>query len=290
MKKGLLFVMAAVSFGAAPLVLRWGPVSGAAALLVLGIGLAFAASGSFAALAAAGGALGAFGGAVLAPLSPAAGGAVLVGLAYAERTTRVRGKKERLLHIAVGLLGGALAGTLSTAYASASLAVTGVAAVVAAVLVALPLFVEADDPIAHRLESFAEDTSEPARASLREGAELRRAADPSLLVRHDAGQVKKTWSALVRLAEARARLERTVLARHRAVLETATDGPAARAAAVVKRVDERIAEHVSVLARAYAAASTAHAAEASLDDAAMRSVESVGESLESMSKAIVDEV
>ena len=65
---------------------------------------------------------------------------------------------------------------------------------------------------------------------------------------------------------------------------------AERAATVVKRVDERIAEHVSVLARAYAAASTAHAAEASLDDAAMRSVESVGESLESMSKAIVDEV
>ena len=290
MKKALLFAMAALAFGAAPLALRWGPVSGAAALLVLGIGLAFAASGSFAALAAAGGALGAFAGAVLAPVSPAAGGAVLVALAYAERTSRVRGTKERLLHIAVGLLGGALAGTLSTAYASASMAVWGVAAVVAAVLVALPLFVEADDPIAHRLETFADDTSEPARASLREGAELRRAADPSLLARGDAHQVKKTWAALVRLAEARARLEISVLSRHRAALEKAESGPAARAATVVKRVDERIAEHVAALARAYAAASTAHAAEASLDDAAMRSVESVGESLETMSKAIIDEV
>ncbi len=290
MKKIWLFSMAALAFGAAPFALRLGPVSGAAALLVLGVGLAFSASGSFVALAAAGGALGAFASAVLAPVSPAAGGAVLVALAYGERTSRVRGNRERLLHIAVGVLGGALAGTLATAYSSASMAVRLVAAVVSAVLVALPLFVEADDSIAHRLDAFAEDTSDPAKSALQEGAELRRAADPSLLDRQQARQVKRTWTALLRLAEARARLEQSVLAKHRETLEKATDGPAARAAAVVKRVDERIAEHVSVLTRAYAAASTAHAAEASLDDAAMRSVETVGESLESMSKAIVDEV
>lgn len=290
MKKLSLFTMAAIAFYAAPFALRLGPVPGAIALLALGIGLAFAASGSFVALAAAGGALGAFGSAVLAGVSPAAGGAVLVSLAYAERTSRVRGKRERLLHVAVGLVGGALAGTLSTAYSSASLAVRCVAAVVGAVLVALPQFVEADDSIAHRLDAFADDTSDPAKSALREGADLRRAADPTLLDRKQARQVKETWSALLRLAEARARLERSVLAKHRETLEKATEGPAARAAAVVKRVDERIAEHVAVLGRAYAAASTAHAAEASLDDAAMRSVESVGESLETMSKAIVDEV
>jgi hypothetical protein len=259
-------------------------------LLALGIALAFSASGSFAALAAAGGALGAFASAVLAPASPAAGGAVLVGLAFAERTSRVRGRRERLLHIAAGVLGGALAGSLSTAYGSASLAVRGVAAVVAAVLVALPLFVEADDPVAHRLDGYAEDVSAPAKEALREGAELRRAADATLLDRGTARQVKRTWAALLRLAEARDRLERSVLAKHRATLEAATNGPAARAAVVVKRVDERIAEHVSVLTRAYAAVDTARAAEASLDDAALRSVETVGESLESMSKAIVEDV
>ena len=290
MKKATLLVMAALAFGASPLALRGGPVSGALEMLILGVALAFAASGTFASLAAAGGAMGAFGAAVLAPISPAAAGAVLASLAFAERTSRVRGKKERLLHIGASVLGGALAGTLGAAYASASLAVHGVAAVVSAVLVALPLFVEADDPVAHRLETFADDTSEPARASLREGAELRRAADPSLLAGRDARQVKKTWAALVRLADARARLERTVLARHRAALEKAEDGPAARAAQVVKRVDDRIAEHVAVLSRAYAAAGAAHAAEASLDDAAMRSVESVGETLETMSKAIIEEV
>ncbi len=290
MKKILLLAMAALAFAAAPFALHQGPVTGALALVALGVGLAFAASGQVAALAAAGGALGAFGSALLSPVSPAAGGAVLVALAYAERTSRIRSNRDRLLHVGVGLLGGALAGSLSAAYAAASPAVRVVAAVVAAVLVALPLFVDADDSVAHRLDAFAEDVSEPARAALREGAELRRAADPSLLDRSTSRQVKRTWSALLRLAEARARLEQTVLARHRAVLEQAKEGPAARAASVIRRVDERIAEHVIVLGRAYAAVTTARAAEASLDDAALRSVESAGESLESMSKAIVDEV
>lgn len=290
MKKIPLFTMAALAFAAAPLAAQWGPVSGALALLALGIGLAFAASGSIVALAAAGGALGAFGSAVLSPASPAAGGAVLVALAYAERSARVRGHRERLLHIAVALVGGALAGSLSAAYAAASPAVKIVSAVVASVLAALPMFVEADDSVAHRLDAFAEDVAEPAKAALREGAELRRAADPSLLDRSTSRQVKSTWSALLRLAEARAHLERTVVARHRAALEQAKEGPAARAAAVIRRVDERIAEHVAVLGRAYAAVTTARAAEASLDDAAMRSVEMAGESLETVSKAIVDEV
>lgn len=290
MRKIPLLFLAALVFAASPVVQAWGPVSGALALLVLGVALAFAASGSFAALAAAGGALAAFGGAVLSPASPAAAGAVLVALAYAERTTRIRNTRDRLLHVGVALLGGALSGTLSAAYAASSPAVRIVAAVVAAVLVALPRFVEADDAVAHRLDAFAEDVSEPARAALREGAELRRAADASLLDRATSRQVKRTWAALVRLAEARARLERTVLARHREVVEQAKEGPAARAAAVIRRVDDRIAEHVTILGRAYAAVTTAHAAEASLDDAALRSVEAAGETLETMSRAIVDEV
>ncbi|MBK8252666.1 MAG: hypothetical protein IPK82_08360 [Polyangiaceae bacterium] len=290
MKKFALFAVAAMAFAAAPYALRFGPVSGAIAFLVLGVALAFAASGSFVAFAAAGGAVGAFASAVLAPVSPGAAGAALVGLAFAERSSRVRGNKERLLHIAVAVLGGALAGSLSTAYAASSSSVRVVAAVVAAVLVALPLFVEADDFVAHRLETFASDVSAPANASLAQGAELRRAADSSLLDRATRRQVKNTWSALVRLAEARARLEQTVLVPHRATLETAKEGPAAKAAAVVRRVDDRIAEHVAALTRAYTAATTANAAEASLDDAALRSVESAGETLESLSNAIVDEV
>jgi hypothetical protein len=59
---------------------------------------------------------------------------------------------------------------------------------------------------------------------------------------------------------------------------------------VLARVDQRIADHVGVLTRAYVALDSAHAAEASLDDAAMRSVETVGESLEQVTSAIVEEV
>ena len=47
--------------------------------------------------------------------------------------------------------------------------------------------------------------------------------------------------------------------------------------------------HVGVLSRAYLAVDTAAAAEVSLDDAALRSVETVGESLEQVSKAMVEE-
>jgi hypothetical protein len=54
-------------------------------------------------------------------------------------------------------------------------------------------------------------------------------------------------------------------------------------------VDERIGEHVKALSRAYTAAGAAQAAEASLDDAALRGVEHAGESLEEVSRAIVDQ-
>jgi hypothetical protein len=79
----------------------------------------------------------------------------------------------------------------------------------------------------------------------------------------------------MRLAEARARLLR------------AAASPSSTA--VVKRVDERIADHVKALARAYTAAGAAKAAEVTLHDAALRGVETAGESLEEVSRAIVDQ-
>jgi len=58
---------------------------------------------------------------------------------------------------------------------------------------------------------------------------------------------------------------------------------------VLRRVDERIGDHVKALSRAYTAAGAARAAEASLDDAALRSVETAGDSLEALSRAMVEE-
>jgi len=279
MRKIAFLVAAAACFGLAPFAGRLGVVSGSALLLAVALGLAAAASGAFDPLSLAGGALGAFASVVLSTASPAAGGAALVGLAFAERTMRVRGQAARLLHLGAALGGGALAGSLASAYASASPAVRSVAVVVSAVMVALPLLVDADDPIAHALDAAADDVAEPARASLREAAELRRTAEEELLDRRAAREVRNTWRSLLRLAEARIRLERR-----------RTQASASHAGAVLVRIDQRIADHVGVLGRAYVAVDAARAAEASLDDSAMRSVETVGESLEQVSKAIVEEI
>jgi hypothetical protein len=54
-------------------------------------------------------------------------------------------------------------------------------------------------------------------------------------------------------------------------------------------VDQRIGEHVTALTRAYTAIDTARAAEVGLDDAALRGVETVGDSLEEVSKAMVEQ-
>lgn len=58
--------------------------------------------------------------------------------------------------------------------------------------------------------------------------------------------------------------------------------------AVLSMVDQRIAEHVTVLARAYTAVDTVSAARIGLDDTALKNVESIGESLDEVSRAIVE--
>jgi MFS family permease len=292
MRKLTFLIAAAAAFGLGPFASKLGAVTGSALLILLAALLAIAASSTLSALSAAGGALGAFACSVLSGTSPAVAGAAFVGLAFAERSSRVRGQSQRLLHIGATLLVGALAGSLTTAYGAASPAVRAVAVVVAAVLVALPLLIDADHPVAHALESAADEVSEPARAALREGAGIRRNAEEAVLDRKTAEQVKQTWASLLRLAEARMRLERSVGAARGSALQAATAPSQAKpshADAVVKMVDQRIGEHVTALTRAYTAVDAAAAAEVGLDDAALRGVETVGDSLEEVSKAMVEQ-
>jgi len=279
MKKIAFLLAAASTFTALPLTLSGGAGSTVSAVLLvaLSVGLAVAASESLNALAVGAGAMGALFSGVLGVVSPAVGGAALVGLAFAERTTRVRGSSARVVHLGGALLGGAIAGAIAHAYAPAAFVVRAVAVVVSAVVVALPLLVDADDPVAHMLDQSARDVSGEAQASLKEGAELRRSADDVVLTRADAKRVRRTWRSLLRLAEARVRLERAA---------ARTKGGSA--GAVVEMVNQRIEDHVRVLTRAYTAVDTAHAAAAGLDDADLRSVEVVGESLEEESRALVE--
>ncbi len=287
----LAFVVAAASlFAMAPIADRFGPLVSSLALVWLSVLVAVFASHGVSSLAVASGALGALGSGMLGGVSAAVAGAVLVGAAFAERTTRVRSKTARAVHVLVALVSGALAGSLSSAHAAASLPVYGVAVIVGAVLAALPLLVEADDPVAHALTQSAAVVAEPAKQALLDGAELRRQAMEVPLDRATAGRVRKTWQSLVRLAEARVRLEKS---RPRALVRiaegTTPSAPAVAAAdAVLSMVDQRIAEHVSVLSRAYTAVDTARAAAVGLDDVALKNVESMGDSLEEVSRALVE--
>ena len=296
----LAFIVAAASlFALAPVANRFGPVASSVALVWLGVLLAVCASGAAQSLAVASGAFGAFGSGILATVSPAAAGAVLVAAAFAERTTRIRSRTARAVHVLVALVGGGLAGTLSTSFNASSIPVMAVAILVAAVLSALPLLVDADDPIAHALDQAAAAVGEPARAALVSGAELRRNAEEVPLDRATQARVRKTWGSLLRLAEARVRLERSrpkLLVRIGEVVPASLPSPAALATttppsaadAVLAMVDQRLTEHVTVLAKAYTAVDTARAAAIGLEDADLRTVDSMGDSLEDVSRAMIE--
>lgn len=279
-RKLALIMAALAAFGLWPFVGRLGPVLGSLCLLSLGVTLSLAASATWDSLAAATGALAALFAALTSTASPALFGATLVGLAYVERTTRVRGSNAKLTHLGIALVTGALAGTVTQAYTSAALEIRAVSVLVASVLVALPLFVDADDPIAHALDGLASDIGKDASASLKEGAALRRQVDEGLLDASALKDVRLSWRALVRLAEARARLE----AARPSSTNASTHG------AVVRRVDERIAQHVGALRRAYLAADSAHAAETietSQDKQALEAVENASAALEETSEALI---
>jgi hypothetical protein len=276
MTKVLFFLAAVATLAGASLATRLDTVTGSLLLVALGVAMAWAASESVSAFGATTGALGAFGGTVLASGSAAVGAAIFVALAYAERTTRVAKAPAKLIHVATALIAGGLAGSVASSYASASLAVHGVAVVVSAVLIALPLLIEADDPTAHTLDALAREISGSSSNELHRGAELRRTADDAVLG-DGAALVRRTWRSLVRMGEARARLERN---------RTRASGTAA--VAVVEMLDQKIAAHVSTLTRAYTAVDTAHAAAVGLDDAALKGADTDAESLDEVSQAMVD--
>lgn len=272
-----LLAASALAFGLMPFTTRLGVVLGALATVLFGVLLAAAASFGPSAVAVASGALGAFASGVLSNQLPALAGAVLLGMAFAERTLRVRDRNGRIVHVVVALGAGGLAGYLAMHYAGSDLLVRSVVIIVAAVLALAPLMIPADDPLAHALEELAHSLPVPAHDRLVAAAELRRGVDESLLDTASARDARDAWKNLLRLARARARL-------------VSVKTPNDRAMAVVRRVDQRIGEHVESLTRMYTAADAASAVSVSLDDAALRSVETTRETLDEVSKAILEEV
>jgi hypothetical protein len=271
---------AALLFAVWPSTALMGTIPGAVASVGLAVLLATAASGGANALAMAYGAVGALSAGVLSPGASVAGGSLLLLAAYGERTGRVRSRAAKLVHLAAAAGGGAAAGAVVASFAQAPPGVRAVAVIVAAVIAAIPHVVSADDLVASALDGVAREVGEPAKGALAAGADLRRNADDALLDRATSRAVRRTWRALVRLAEARLRVQRS-----RAVRAAPSPGAAD---GVLALLDARISDHVGAIARAYSAVDAVRAAELGLDDAALRAAQSAGEALDHVSSAIVD--
>ncbi len=272
-----IFAVAAVSVLALlPWLSRIEPLLASAVLLALCVLTAMAASASIQTLSVMAGSIAALVGGMLFSAAPALSGALLLGLIYAERTYRVRGRREQGLHLVLALIGGALSASLCAHYLDVSITTRGVAYSLVAVLVMLPFVLEADDPLAHELQNLGAELGGAVGELLRTGAGLRRDGDPGLLDKSTCREVRASWTSLISVARARARIETNRAAR------------SAHRLALIARLDGRIEQHVTALGRTFTAAQEVRAAEASLDDEALRNVETSGESLEQISRALVD--
>jgi MFS family permease len=288
---------AALLFGAAPFLGRLPPLPASLALVVLAVTFACAASGIVSAIAIGAGAIGALVAASFGGVATLAGGALIVTAAYAERTLRVRGTASRSLHVGLAAVTGAAAGALVHSYIAASPTFRVVASAMAATLLLVPLLIPADDAVASALEQLASQLPASLRYPLLDTVALRRHGRDVPFDRSTSREVSRTWSSLLRLAEARARLDesRRAAPAHltgRAPSKSAVDesnvAPPSPADAVAAMLERKIHEHVGVLARAYTAVDAARAATLGLDDAAMRTVETTGDVMDEMSRAMVD--
>jgi hypothetical protein len=276
--KRLLYVLAlAVAFFALPLANRQGPFVSVAALVLVGVGLALLASAHANAISVGTGAFAALGAGVMGTTSPAAAGAVFLMLVFAERTMRVRGNVPRAVHVLLSLIAGGMSGAITSMYVNAQPLVYGVACATAAVVAGLPLLIDADHPVAHALDLVAADLPSDVRDRIREGATLLRESQDIPLDADVEKDVQSTWKSLLKLSHARAKVE--THARNRT---------GKHVQGVVAMLDKRIAEHVSLLSRAFTATDTANAARLGMDDAALKSVKSASLALEASGEAMVD--
>ncbi len=273
----LLLASAGGLFAALPYAARGGQWTGTVVPMALSIAFAVAAAGRPGGLAVMAGAVAAFAGSLAWSMMPALGGSVVVGLAYAERSLRVRPLRARLVHLGLALVAGGAAGALAASYAASPLLPRGVAVVMCAVLAALPYLVEADDPRVLFLEAAARRIGPPVASTLLDGVELLR-CDLTPLDRETRANVEKSWRSLERIVEARLAILRG----------SARTGRGETAALVTAMVDRQITEHVASLTRAYAAAATMGAAEAGIDDRALRDVDARGEALDEQTRALVE--
>jgi len=274
MRGVLLLVTACAMFAVLPYTARGDVVSGTLLPVVLAIALAIAVAGRVSGASVMAGAVAALTGSLAWGLVPCFGGALVLTLAYLERTLRVRSLPARAVHVALATAGGGSAGMLSASYAHASPVLFGVALALCGVLCAAPLLVAADERRVVILEAAARRLGPPLALALREAADLLRSWDALVVDAETAAQMATSWRSLERVIEGRLRL---------------VGSPRTESGALVTgMLDRQIAEHIASLLRAVAASTMVGAAEAGLDDRAMRDVHARGEVLEEQSRAMVE--
>jgi MFS family permease len=277
MRRFAYFIACGLLFATLPSVETLPVLISSALLVAMGVALACAASGRFNALAVAAGAVGAFGSGALRPVVPAAAGALLFALAFGERSLRVRSPAARMAHVGISLVGGALAGQLLAAFSSSNVALWLVSIVVAVALSALPLLLDADDPKAFALDQIAREAPPAAAKLLTDAAELRRNSLDVSLEPSAKASVERSWDALMGLGEARSKLEKT---RMRSASE-AIDS-------VAKMLEEKMSAHLDALRKAFSAADSMKVFARVADDGALAGVAATGESLEEVSKVLLE--
>ncbi len=225
-------------------------------------------SGRASSLSIAAGALAAVALSALSPSNASAAAAIAMATIFLPRTIRARTDTMRGLAFIGSLVAGASAGAIAAHYAHAPDAVLAAAALVAALIAALPLLVPADDAVAWSLAQYARESGDSSKASLLKAVALRRRVDGDIegLGATAHGRLKRAWSALEAAARAR------VLAR----------------GASADVLDQRITSHVDALERAYAAADERFARTAGLDDKALRNVNLEADSMAAEASALAE--
>jgi hypothetical protein len=138
---------------------------------------------------------------------------------------------------------------------------------VAAALIALPLALDHDDPLAIRLEAAAATLPVGPRSELLSSAQLRRATLTSTLTRDSQASVAMAFETLLRLAQSRSEL---------AALDANAINPVAVA------IDKKIAFAVHTLRRAFAASDSLAAMADTADATAIGQLDAVSSSLEAL--------
>lgn len=276
LKRMSFVVMVAVVLGATASLDRLSPIPSALLLVASTVLLACSASGGFSWATVSFAAVGAFAGAALRGTSAAAAGAIVLVSVFVERTLRVRGGIGRTVHLGAALLTGGAAMFITETFRVRDPSLFCVAIAVGTALCALPLLIDADDAMAAELDRVSKVVPNPAAEELRAAAQMRRRVKDVVMDADVAKNVEGTFETLLRLAEARVRIQRV----------SEVDGDSGRKVAAL--VDGKIALCATAIRKAFAASDAVRAYATARDDQELHALSAKSESIEEVSRTLLE--